>query len=78
MRPNVVEAGGDSGGHLRPSADVGDVRAADAALALDDALRLGGGVGIDVDAEDPRAFAREQHRDRLAVAPARARPSRSR
>jgi hypothetical protein len=50
---------------------VGGVGGADPALAFDDALGLVRGLEVAIDAEHLGALAREQHRGRLAVAPAR-------
>ena len=72
----------DTGAHYRSdmigTGHVSGDRQADAALALDDPFGLDGGIEVEVGGEDLCSLAGEEHRRRLAVAPARAARSCSR
>ncbi len=70
--PKGLDTARDRGGHRRTIGDVGLKGLGLTALLTDDGGGLLGRLGRQVDAEDPRALAREERRRRLAVAPARA------
>ena len=85
--PNVVvqdvdpaecrDAGIDHGSDVGGERDVSRDHLAGATLPLDDPLGLEGRIGVDVGCENLRTLAGEEHRCRLAVAPARATRARS-
>src|SRR6516164_6857798 len=65
-------AGVDHGGDVFGKRYVSCGRLADAALPLDDPLGLDGRIEVDVSGQYPCPLAGEEHRRRLAIAPARA------
>ncbi len=68
--PEAIEAGGDRPLDIRGARGVGAERLRLAAFAPDDLDGLARSALVHVDAEDPSAFAGEEHGGGLAVAPA--------